>query len=120
MTHQDTFNKVAAHLLKQLATSLAPDGTSCAYRGDKGRKCAIGCLIPDDLYTSAIEGLVLNELYSEFDPILQALGYTIADIPFLVELQQIHDMHSVASWADLLKEFANKHGISSQEVLCQS
>ena len=54
MTNQQIFNKVAKHLLKQ--GRRARDGNGCAYRGENGTKCAVGCLIPDALYDDRLEG----------------------------------------------------------------
>jgi hypothetical protein len=53
MTLQETFDKVCVHLLTQLQKSVFLDSNgsmACAYRGPNGLKCAVGCLIPDELY----------------------------------------------------------------------
>lgn len=55
MTNQEIFDKVATHLLSQGKRS-ALGGVGCAYRGDGGLQCAIGCLIPDELYRYELEG----------------------------------------------------------------
>lgn len=51
MNHQEVFTKVATHLLKQGRRALFAEKNgfrSCAYRGDNGTKCAVGCLIKDE------------------------------------------------------------------------
>jgi len=59
-TLQETFDKVARHLLTQQAKAEQPDG-NCAYRGEHGRKCAVGCLISDEEYEQfAVSGGTIN------------------------------------------------------------
>ena len=84
MTNQETFDRVAEHLLKQDAKSLRHG--ACAYRGDAGFKCAVGCLISDDEYGPGIEG------FGVWTPWLigwcRQHGYSTA---LLANLQQVHD-----------------------------
>lgn len=56
---------VAEHLGKQRKQSDGqhPDGHGCCYRGDNGLMCAIGCLIPDELYDFQMEGKLFDDLY---------------------------------------------------------
>ncbi len=54
MTKQEIFDKVKAHLLAQGKRAVNGDG-NCMYRGMDGTKCAVGCLIPDELYTPLLE-----------------------------------------------------------------
>lgn len=55
MNAQEIFDAVAKHLAAQGCQSLSPDGT-CAYRGESGRKCAVGVLITDAEYKASMEG----------------------------------------------------------------
>ena len=82
---QAIFNKVFKHLFKQ-GKRAASLGNTCFYRYN-GLKCAIGCLIPDRLYTKTIEGR------SIFNLDINNLGikYT-GDISFLHDLQREHDI----------------------------
>ena len=59
MNAQEIFDTVATHLFTQgerggttVVDSWNTSGTRfrCRYRGDKGLKCAVGALIPDELY----------------------------------------------------------------------
>ncbi len=52
-TPQSIFDKVATHLFEQGRPAL--NGNSCAYRGEEGRVCAIGCLITDEQYDRRME-----------------------------------------------------------------
>lgn len=90
---QEIFDKVFAHLLKQGCRAM--EGQSCRYRarpspGSDGQvlSCAIGALIPDELYNPAIEGRG-----SAAPAVLAALPFepTNKQIGLMSELQTIHD-----------------------------
>ena len=55
MNRQEVFDKIYLHLIEQGRKSVNSDGR-CQYRYPDGDKCAIGCLIPDELYTPELEG----------------------------------------------------------------
>lgn len=85
------FNQVKAHLFAQGGPSMR--GGALGYRGENGRKCAIGALIPDELYEPAMEGLAIG-CQPARGVVTAALGveqieYT--DILFLQMLQGAHD-----------------------------
>jgi hypothetical protein len=63
---QKTFDTIVDHLYKQGCASVNDDG-HCLYRGPNGTKCAIGCLIPDDIYTRGMENVRVEFLGFEFD-----------------------------------------------------
>ena len=51
---------IAAHLAKQREQSKKVRGDNdsyCSYRGDEGLMCAVGCLIPDEMYNVDLEGM---------------------------------------------------------------
>ena len=78
-------------------TAAIEDG-SCAYRAGP-KSCAVGCLIPDNLYTSEIEGTGISTLINQGDtyphhPLGYALkqaGFTPEQYPLLRDLQRVHD-----------------------------
>lgn len=50
--------KIRDHLTQQRRQSMAslgPRRPSCAYRGENGAMCAVGCLIKDEFYSVDIE-----------------------------------------------------------------
>lgn len=49
--------KIAQHLAKQRArsTNVFNNMSCCAYRGKNDTMCAVGCLIPDEMYTVDME-----------------------------------------------------------------
>jgi len=61
MTLQKMFDTAAVGMLKQGKKSI--EGNACRYRGGDGCKCAVGFLIPDDLYSPDIEG---TSVFSSF------------------------------------------------------
>jgi len=106
MTKQETFNIAATGLLQQNAKSIG--GIVCRYRGMTGRKCAVGMLIPDDRYSVNMEGGTVRE--NEFVRELMAeLGH---DFTLCLDLQEMHDLHPVSEWLELLGTIAKKHGLS--------
>lgn len=118
MNKQAIFDKVKEHLLTQKQQSRTMMGLPggyvekprCAYRGDNGRKCAIGALIPDDMYVSWMEGNSVIFLIDKY-PVVQAhLGVeNNSDVTFLNELQGIHDAWDPVDWEKRLQMFADDH-----------
>lgn len=110
--YQRAFDIVAEHLLKQKEKCM--DGNSCVYRSKsitgEVTKCAIGALIPDELYDESIEtlGVVDDEVFNlvlEGNPWMRgkherALQYK------LINLQGLHDQIPVDSWYDKLEHIA--------------
>ncbi|MGQ7794435.1 hypothetical protein ACUN0C_18675 [Faunimonas sp. B44] len=78
---QEAFDTVVRHLFKQ--GKQAKFG-GCVYRGPEGTKCAVGCLIPDELYSPKLEG---RSVFSLPQRVLDQLP-----APSLLDkLQQAHD-----------------------------
>lgn len=91
LTNQDAFDTVVLHLLNQGHCSFNASGKS-RYRGSRG-KSAIGVLIPDQLYTSSMEGKTVQQLLpgskAGHEGLREHLGGVT--LPLLVELQDLHD-----------------------------
>jgi hypothetical protein len=99
-TRRDVFETIKAHLLAQKAKSVSDQG-GCMYRSPDGLKCAIGCLIPDDAYTSAMEGSIGDLMkFIEFRIDGRSIERSFNDRDFfmLQMLQTVHDMFDVKSW----------------------
>ncbi len=115
MTEQETFNKVVRHLRKQKVKSLRNGGFGCAYRGDNGTKCAVGCLIPDELYHPSMEGKVAFE--SDMRNFLQLLDI---DTELANDLQEVHDSHMRLEYDErtefALECVAQKHGLKMPDI----
>ena len=105
MNNQEVYDKVKAHLLSQGHKSLNANG-DCSYRGENGAMCAVGVLIPDDMYQSSMEG---NSCTSD------AVGITLyklrLDYSFANKLQQLHDSLAPEYWAAELELLALRNGL---------
>lgn len=104
MSKQQTFDKVAAHLRQQQAVSEDPNG-DCLYRGPNGLKCAIGALIPDNMYSADFEGQSADKIAW----VLDQLGH---DVDLCIDLQHVHDWEDVAYWNEALESVADRHGLT--------
>src|SRR5688572_9122307 len=101
MTNQEIYDAVKAHLLAQGKRAAVSDlpGSSCAYRGQNGTKCAVGCLIPDDEYSPEIEGLSVSSPQPEMSGLMEFLGFTREQREgILSNLQVIHDGRLPSEW----------------------
>lgn len=116
----DTFQKVKNHLLTQQQYSQDHNG-NCSYRGINGLSCAIGCLIPDDLYTYEMENKTFKEIYDEFPKIRHILepllniqietiyyGKITCTQSLGEELQFLHDIIDFEGWEEAFDEVEMK------------
>ena len=128
MTHQQIYNRVKGPLIQQHRRSMLTTedpggfGDMCGYRGQDGCKCALGHLIPDELYDPSIEGGSLptnpdkpcNERSGKIANIFtQVLGRPLTkdDCMFLRALQEVHDTtdeDEEQAWREALERFARK------------
>ena len=108
---QTIFNRVAAHLLAQGRPSLSDN--ECAYRGENGLRCAVGCLIDDAHYSEAIEGHsvqhrdVVQAVKESLS--LRHLPARTADL--LGDLQHLHDLTPPDEWREGLKGLARQYDL---------
>jgi len=109
MTNQTAFNIASVALLTQNAFSMTDDGNICAYRDADGNKCAIGHLIPDELYEEVTEGLDVIEMLRKSQHI--ALLLAECEDQFLTDLQNVHDeaTHPETFSTELLRLAAEWH-----------
>ena len=128
MTDQEIYDTVLTHLRKQgCAAKSASD--KCRYRGLGGTACAVGCLIPDDLYDPRIEGLSAPSIMAGRIPPYRAsealdmlpIAARIAShigaehTPLLAALQNVHDgvlaYHGLPVWEDSMRLVAGKFNL---------
>lgn len=112
MNNQEIFDKIVAHLRQQgkksmmfITNGMTRPEMSCAYRGENGTSCAIGCLIPDNEYSSVFEGgrfsgvmryAVHNGGEDKFPTI-----YALSDHSnFLLSMQDVHDSYPPTQWEE--------------------
>lgn len=126
-TDQAIFNFVKTRLLQQGRKSLtkigAFPGTSCAYRGKDGTRCAVGWLITNDNYKSEFEGAGVYDVIAA----LQASGVQVivdsTTYQLLRNLQDVHDSQKPSRWPGAFRRFrfdahgnyTGKHGQSEAE-----
>lgn len=109
MTSLEIIDRVTKHLLCQGVPSETAY-ESCAYRGEEGRKCAVGVLIPDDEYKSYWDirfGTKIEVVKSKC-PSLRGM-----DLQLLKELQEIHDSRRPETWAWKLAMLRSKYANES-------
>jgi hypothetical protein len=91
-TDQQVFDFVAGKLLAQGQGAMVRG--NCVYRCEDGRKCAVGHLIPDALYSDRMEG---NNVDSVYFPAIRADS---AKLSLMQCLQQAHDWAADAGRTD--------------------
>ena len=115
MNKQETFETVSKHLFAQGKRSYDEGQRICQYRYTDGTKCAVGCLIPDEMYKEGMEGWSVRILFNTFPEIKELLG--AENIRLLENLQTAHD--NQYSWSDTssmrsaLTEVGLNHGLST-------
>jgi len=126
-TSQEVFDYVIDHLRKQGRRAYDRELGKCLYLADDGAKCAVGCLIPGDVYSphmenKTIEMLLLGRPYDDepkrairkIERNLRKLGFNRhADLLF--HLQNLHDQ--TTAW-DSPQEFDNQaYAIADRFIL---
>lgn len=122
MTTQEAYEKIRAYFSRDgadLAYEAYDDGArKCLYRTADGRKCAVGCLIPDELYRPRFEGNAVDGIVNTEDAALRELlnGKSVEGarkLTFLVEAQEAHDgSMSVREFIERLDELAAEHNLN--------
>lgn len=98
MDTQQVFDTVLAHLWQQNAAAVEDESGDCSYLVEEtGNKCAIGCLIPPDYYSSDMEGhgiVGILELFPNLKeiPAIRAIAeHHAPNCEFGWYLQSMHD-----------------------------
>lgn len=90
MTRQEYYDL----LVKSAVEGTFPgwDGRHCTYRTADGKhRCAIGILIPDEMYDSRDEGASVNGLDNE---LIEKILPEDMIVPELLLVQELHDEHA--------------------------
>lgn len=113
---QQIFDFVVSNLLKQNAKSVMPVvdidySPSCSYRGEDGKKCAAGFLIPDDKYEPRFEHQsvcstpVIRAIIEDFD---RHNKNHSRKQEFIRQMQSIHDTYEPEEWPHQFQKLAKK------------
>lgn len=114
---QDVFEFVCRHLFEQSEKAQGRDAGNigmCMYRAPDGKKCAVGCLIPDSEYKPSFEGHTVLHLTSTWHTMPEWMrdggpGYTLLKL-----LQTVHDKTgwlSTQNMRDQLTKVGLVHGL---------
>lgn len=108
-TDQELFNVMVAHLRAQGTTAI----TDCisAYHGEDGRRCPVGAIIPDDLYSQRMEGKDITQLAkaSWVDPELNMMFRWHHNL--LNAMQLVHDTMLPEVWERQFQFIAAKYNL---------
>lgn len=94
---QEVFDQIVSHLRKQSCRSVAAEpnnGPTCLYRGPNGTKCAVGCMIPDEIYHPSMEGKGVTTIIKLYFGLL----FLSLHRNLLAEMQNIHDNCLIETW----------------------
>lgn len=100
MTEQEFFDKTITHLVTQGRPAMTAAGT-CKYRTTDGLKCAIGCHIPDELYSRRMEGDSVYQLVERYP---ETQKYIPETLTLAADLQDIHDTNGCWSRPEYMIE----------------
>lgn len=118
MNKQEIFDTVYEALMKQGKASIR--NGICQYRGPGGTKCAIGHLIPDDLYDPSIESLTFHSLpeYITDHIVGDDEDYKTKN-QLLYRLQRAHDQYlnfyGIKEWKESMKDIAYEFNLHFPE-----
>ena len=107
---QEAFTKIVQHLRKQGAKAVSEDNEHCLYRAPNGNKCAVGCLIDDELYEICLEGQALDN--PEVSDALEESGWANVDDTFLSSMQIVHDNYEPEEWEEHFTSIAVQHKLT--------
>jgi hypothetical protein len=104
-TDQEIFDAVSCHLLLAQREKSIASGR-CSYRSVHNRACAIGCLIPDDVYDRQMDSGVwsIDQLLAGSRALYDMYGQHRS---LLIDLQKVHDFCDVRDWPDSLVRVAD-------------
>lgn len=130
---QELFSKSVIGVYAQGKPSRDPVTLDCQYRGPDGLKCAVGHVMPDEVYNLRLEGhTVMNPA------VVGAMGLEMSEdkdtLFMLLELQRLHDCQTMGGdepseseiaqyqddfktyWAEGCKVIAQKYGVQMPEL----
>lgn len=97
---REILNIVREHLLNQKCRSV-DSRNLCSYRGEGGKKCAAGVLIPDELYDPSMETKTYSAVCENFPAVEELNG--ASNTKLINALQIMHDSVDPANWGVCLK-----------------
>lgn len=109
-TLQQVYDFVVEHLRGVAKNSNRLYSVRMYYDEDLDHKCAVGCLIPKELYQREFEGAAVKSLLSndleEFKPKDQKY------LDLLETLQRTHDWVMISEWEKNFKKISDSYGLT--------
>ncbi len=92
----EKFRSMVIHAVKSVIAqgeqSNLPNSDSCAYRGENGKKCAVGHLISDAAYSAHLENKTINnEQVRKAISLSQEYPLSEGEANILAQIQCAHD-----------------------------
>ncbi|HKR40089.1 MAG TPA: hypothetical protein VJU59_10515 [Paraburkholderia sp.] len=118
---QDVFDIAAWHLLRQHSQAIAPGTSKCMYRAPDGKRCAVGWLMPDDVYSRSLEFFSVRDLASmmldstrhEYHAFA---AFLIRHMVLLSDLQHMHDSNPPVQWPARLRVIAHQNDLNARVI----
>ena len=115
-TKQDVFNKVALHLMRQSKKSMGHSAVgvdTCQYISDDGSRCAVGCLLSEEIVEKYdLEGKNWKLFFHK--AVFGSSASENQDCELLQYLQLVHDTHDERDWYTELKRVAGMFNLNSE------
>ena len=124
-TPQQLFDYISAFLIKQGKPSVDRSvAAGCAYRGNGGTMCAVGCIIPDNFYNPKMEGAIVPDLvraqFNYWKPGCEEFLSCFSKFETLLDsLQESHDRDfaTVGTLCTSLQKVADNFGLNFDRTL---
>jgi len=85
------------------------------YRTLEGLKCAIGCLIPDEIYVPGMESCSISSLQRACPELIKIFDIQQDDdFQFLKDAQKVHDYYYPEAWPGELTLLAEKYDLEDE------
>ena len=111
MDTQQAFEMAVKHLRKQGCRSEQDGAILCRYHiPENNLKCAVGALIPYELYQESFEGRGIVDLIDTFDEINKL--FENVNTKLLEDLQNVHDNYAVTYWERKWEEISKFYGLT--------
>jgi len=101
-TQQEIYDTVMNHLWKQ--GKIAYENSACRYRTEDGSKCAVGCLIPDNLYNNLFES---SGVHGVIATLLDTPKFQISPYDELLDFFKRNEIFLSVIQRDLHDDFMN-------------
>jgi hypothetical protein len=114
-THQQAFDLVVehAHGMDEPSMLWGIDTDTCAYRGEGGRKCFIGALIPDDLYEERFDA---EEGGHSVETLVEEGLVRGVSVGLLKDMQDVHDFSIQSAWGIRLRQVAARWRLGTTKL----